>query len=184
MATSFEIHLLRETLRGPGGSRTRLFLETMPETDAFMNNLLKPFGRSSFELVDSLSVSFRHSKIWPWAIVAFEREYQLAGHISELRRRPQDVAFSSYSVQPDSSEAVSGPPPVSMLCFRSKAIAAALASQSPLFPSALFAACWSVLADKEEDRHWLCVPDRLPEGWVAEAEREDAALYARVAPVL
>ena len=175
MASSFEILILREEIRGSSGSSARLALETMPETDEFLDTLLEPFGRNSFELVGNMNVSFRQLNFWPWAVIAFEREYRLAGHICASRHNPQDVLFTGYSVRAGYSVARSGPPPVSMLFFRSKSVVSTLASRGPLF-----SACWSVLADKPEDRNWLCVPDPLPESWVAEAEKGDAALFARV----
>jgi hypothetical protein len=174
MASSFEILLLREEIRGPSGSSSRLYLETLPETDEFLDTLLEPFGRNSFELIGNLNVSFRQSNFWPWGVVAFEREYRLAGHVCASRHNPRDVLFTGYSVRTDYSVARTGPPPVSMLFFHSKLVVSTLASQSPLF-----SACWSILADKPQNRNWLCVPDPLPESWVTEAEKVDAALFSR-----
>ncbi len=174
MASSFEILLLREEVRSATGSTSHLALETLPETDEFLDGLLEPFGRNSFELIGNLNVSFRQSNFWPWAIIAFEREYRLAGHVCVSRHNPEDISFTGYSVRAGYSVAKSGPPPVSMLLFRTKSVASALASHSPLF-----SACWSVLADKAQNRNWLCVPDPLPEKWVIEAEQGDAALFAR-----
>ena len=175
MAQSFEIMLLREEIRSSRGSTSRLALETLPETDEFLDRLLESFDRNSFELIGNLKVSFQQNNFWPWAIVAFEREYHLAGHICSTRLNPYDVLFTSYSVRSGYSISQSGPPPVSMLFFRNKSVLSDLALKSPLF-----SACWLILKDKPQDKYWICFPDPLPDDWVRGIEKEDTQLFAKV----
>ena len=175
MASSFEMLFLREEIRDTNGIRVRLTLDTMTEADDFLDDLLVPFGRNSFELINDLNKSFRERQFWPWAIIAFTREYRLAGHVSATRQSQQDVMFSGYSVGDGYTVKRDGPPPVSMLFFRSKSVASALASRGPLF-----SACWSILADKSQNKNWLCVPDPLPTNWVVEAEKGDDVLFSMI----
>ena len=173
-ANSFEIFLVQGESHGPSENTVRLFLETTPETDECIDSLVKPFGRESFELMWGLNNSFQQSNFWPWAIILLDREYRLAGHVCASRNSLEDVLFTAYSVRHGYSITATGPPPVSMLFFRSKGVASALASQSPLF-----SACWSMLADKPQNRNWLCILDTLAGSWVGEMEKEDDALFAR-----
>jgi hypothetical protein len=121
-----------------------------------------------------LNVSWRQSDFWPWAVAAFPREFRLAGHILENRGDPGDLSFTGYSVGANFSVARDGPPPVSMLFFRSKDSARALAHKSPLF-----SVCWEVLSDKPEGKRWLCFPDPPEKGWVDEAETKDPDLFSK-----
>ncbi len=176
MASSFEIFLLREQVRSENGTTSQLSFDTeTQEADDALDRLLEPFGQNSWELLGNMNVTFQRQNFWPWAIIAFEREYQLPGHVFASRRNPQDVLLSAYSLKGKYSIAESGPPAVSMLWFKNKSVAADLATKSPLF-----SACWAVLNDKSEDKHWLCIPEPLPDDWVAEAEKTDAELFWKV----
>jgi hypothetical protein len=156
MASVFEILLLRDKNHHSKDASVRLSLTTTTEADKCLDNLLEPFGRSSFELIEDLNKSFRKINFWPWAIITFAHEYRLAGHVSATRHSRKDVVFSGYSVQDGYSVVRDGPPPMSMLFFHSKSVVSTLASRSPLF-----SACWSVLADKPKNKNWLCVPQRI-----------------------
>ncbi len=175
MASSFEILVQREETQDSDEIRLRLDLAAMTEADVILDDLLKPYGRNSFEFIDYLNESFRKANLWPWAIVAFEREYRLGGHVSATRFSRWDVAFSSYSILKDYSVKRNGAPPMSLLFFRNKNVASMLAPKSPLFSS-----CWSVLADKPRDKKWLCIPDPLPESWVEKTEKGDNVLFSMI----
>ena len=94
MATSFEILLLHEEIRSATGTISRRALETTPETDEFLDKILEPFSRNTFELIGNLNITCRESNFWPWAIVFFETKYRLSGHIYATRRDPNGVRFA------------------------------------------------------------------------------------------
>lgn len=175
MSICFEIHLLQEKIYDLNGTRARLVMETTPEGNEFLDNLLRPYDRTSFGLFTDINTNFRGANYWPWAMIVLEREFQLAGHVSMIRKNMLDVLLSGYSIHPGYSVALNGAPPMSMLFFRNKSVASSLASKSPLF-----SACWSVVADKPENKNWLCSPDPLPEEWVREAAKGDAVLFSMI----
>ena len=188
MASCFEIYPITTTVRNADGTilSSRQSLDSLfdPEIPEFLDGLLKPYGDNPTQLFWRLNTTFRQLNFLPWAMIFFERQYELAGHVCASRSSPEDVRFSAYSLYPDRErgsdtsplddvlEHVDPVPPVSMLFFRSKEVVSELATRSPLFLS-----CWSALADKPSSRAWLCVPDPPPEDWVKKAEAEDAALF-------
>ena len=150
MTSCFEIYLLRTETRTTDGTTSRLDLETMStETNEFLDRLLEPYKRNSSEVFLKLNMTFRELNFWPWAIIALQREYELAGHVCACRRGREDVKFTAYSVGAQDAQ----PMPVSMLFFRSKEVMSTLATRSPLFLS-----CWSALSDKPQDSNWEAVP--------------------------
>ena len=175
MTTSFELLLLQEKIQDPEGVRTQVAFETLPEADQFLDNLLEPYQRNSFSLFVDLNDGFRRRGFWPWAIVLMDREYRLAGHVFITRDRLSDVIFSGYSIRSGYLVEKNGPPSMSMLFFRNKAVASALAQKSPLF-----SVCWSVLQDKSESKHWLCQTGPLPQPWVQETEKGDDVLFSLI----
>ncbi len=122
-----------------------------------------------------LNHTFEEENIWPWAIIAFEFEYKLAGRVCSIRRSREDISFSAYSIKDNYSIVESGPPPVSLLFVYKKSILNELGLQSLLFSQS-----WTYLKDKSESRHWLFIPDPLPNKWVKEKEKLDSKLFRKI----
>lgn len=174
MATHFELFPTSASQHGPAGLEQSVSLETLPDADAPLDALLAPFKRSSLDLLASINAALEVRGFWPWAIVLFEREFRLAGHVRTTRQAEGDVMFSGYSIRPGYSPRRHGAPPVSILLFRDKPTAAGHADASPLFR-----VCWDALVDLPAERHWLCVADSPPEDWVRETESGDDVLFDR-----
>ena len=123
MTSCIEIYLLRTVTRSADGTVARLDLETVgTKADELLDPLLDPYERNTWGVFNSLNITFRELDFWPWAIIALDREYELAGHVCACRRSPEDVKFTGYSVgAPNSNEDVD-PMPVSMLFFHSKEV--------------------------------------------------------------
>ena len=102
----------------------------------------------------------------PWALIALDREYKLAGHLMSTKGDTRELRFAWYSV----NRRV--PTHLSWLFVMNKSILAKLADRSPLFGHP-----WALLHDKPEDRRWFCIIDPLPEVWVNETESVDAELF-------
>jgi hypothetical protein len=105
------------------------------EAEAALNELMEPYGNSSLCLDRILNpLGGGH-----WCFVCLDKEYSLAGHITEARRNGvdlgSDVGFTPLArtpnpVPPDYY------PAVGILVFASKTAAEAMASRSRLFERA------------------------------------------------
>lgn len=133
----------------------------MPEeAEAALDERLAPYENSSICLDRILNpLGGGH-----WCFVCLDKEYPLAGHITEARRSGvdlgSDVGFTPLArtpnpVPPDYY------PAVGMLVFGSKTAAETMASRSRLFEWV-----WDAVEDLAEDRRWLVMIDALEQDWV------------------
>jgi hypothetical protein len=146
-----------------------------PEGEDTLNDILKPFDLNEFVFLLGLDNSFISSRIaLPWAIIAFRKEYRLAGHFCQIRGDSSKLLFTHYSGF-NSDPPENFVPPLSCILVAEKQALEKAASKSPLLSSA-----WQLLKDKAEEQHWLCIPDSPSEDWVRQNELGDDDLFRRL----
>ena len=173
MGQCFEIFRLTTELRSWTGSTFCDDLELTGEAERRFNEILSAYGENSFKFMIGLNKSFNSLNVFPWAIIAFEKQYLLRGYVTATRPAYADILLGGYSLPRDSSPENRGSFPVSMLFIRNKRTFSQLDFQSPLYAS-----FHDLLVDKDPNRYWICFPEALPEEWVRQQEAVDAELYA------
>jgi hypothetical protein len=176
----FQFYLLRAETRKSDGTieSSRLFTEYSSEAEEAIDALLSQFDTDATDFFIDLDETNRKQQRWPWAIVLYEKEFRLAGHVLSMRQNREDLSFSSYSMNKGLSlgqhiekHAV---PPFSFFLLHNKAAIAAAAEKSPLFQEA-----WRLLADKDEYSHWICIAPPPPNDWVIKTSVGDDELFLR-----
>ncbi len=146
-----------------------------PEGEEAIDRLLEPWGNVAFNFLMNLGLTCQQMGRWPWAIVLFEKEYQLAGHAVSLRKCREDFGFSSYSSEMDYTLSEAGVPRLSFFIVFNRDAFKAAAGESPLFLKA-----WDLLEGKSESLHWIGIADPPPQEWVVEASARDAQLFVEM----
>jgi hypothetical protein len=170
----WELFVLQETVKDETGAvaSSRLFSEIDPEAVETIDRYLARFGTDAFSFLGGEDKTNRREGVWPWAIILFQEEYRLAGHVVALRKNRADFSLGAFSTKAGHSVAEAGPPSVGMLFINRKSALEEAAQRSELFMRA-----WDLLSDKAEDKHWICIPDPPSDEWMARAEVKDDELY-------
>jgi hypothetical protein len=114
--------------------------------------------------------------VWPWAIVLFNEEFRLAGHVLSIRQNKRDFLFTAYSIKPGAKPITEQEvPSVSVILVYEKKALERAATQSKLFSAA-----WEQLADRSEDQHWICIADSPPVEWMRQTSQDDDELFSLV----
>lgn len=171
---AYELHRLQMETGGVDSRSVSASLEIEPEFEEKLDRFLEKTGTNADKLMWKLNRSFQRGQFWPWAIVLFDREMAVAGHVVEVRSDPGEVRFSAYSLPSDHSVARDGVPAVSMLFISSKPAAARLAQHS-----VLFATVWDSLSSLPSNRHWACPVKSPPDAWIADTAQGDAERFMR-----
>lgn len=143
-----------------------------PQADAALDRVTKPYGVSADGWLYLIEQIFANVSQIPWALIALDREYGLAGHFKSIKGLSREMIFTAYSL----SRLRPGDPikpRISMLIAFNKDIVARLAAATPLLVSA-----WETLRDKDEDKRWLCISDPLPGEWARQTEANDEHILA------
>jgi hypothetical protein len=159
MAKIFEIFILTEVVKDSNGK--------------ILDEILEKFGRNSVEFFNSLENSINQVGNWPWAIILFNEEFRLAGHVVSVRKKREDFSFTAYTLLPGTTAKVV--PPVSVLLINKKIVLEQAAMQSQLFNAA-----WVYLADKSEDQHWVCIADSPSVDWETKTCQNDDKLFMSI----
>lgn len=141
------------------------------EAMAAMDAILVQFGSTAAKWCDRFNVSLSNGLAMPWAIIAFGREYRLAGHFSQIRGAPAEMRFSFYSDLP-TDRPLDYVPPLGIIMVANKAALQAASARSVLLEPA-----WDTLVDKAPNMHWLCLPEPPSDDWVREHESGDDVLF-------
>lgn len=144
------------------------------DVDEALDPIVEPYGISADSLIYRYSLGIKRAEQVPWALIALDREYRLAGHLMEVKEGSKELQFNYYS-RSKQGTSDAGPVRVSFIIAMNKAILAKLSTKTPLLTSA-----WNTLKDKAENKHWLCISDPLPEKWVKEAERIDDEILEKM----
>ncbi len=147
-------------------------LELAQEAREAFNRLLDPFALSWDVLGPQLNETFPDLGVWPWAVVAFRKEFRLMGHACSLRKSPLDYSLSSYSLCADPKPQGSGIPRVSLALIQRKEVLEDLGQRSLLFKGA-----WDLVRDAGNQTRWLVLPPDPPEPWLESLSKEDDRLY-------
>jgi len=165
------------------GERALDWLMFPEELRARLTPILSDYGYRKDDFPDadefllSLEYGFRDNPEGvPWALIFFDREYRLGGHLLSIRPN-RNLRFGNYSAYnksaPPSDPSANTAPPLSIVFVFSK-FALEVASRSG---SLLLAEPWQALRDREEDRHWAVVCSELDVAWVQETEKGDDDLF-------
>ena len=135
--------------------------------------ILKPYNLCPFEWFLRIETKLNRDNLGiPWAMIALDREYNLAGHFCSIRVDKTKMPFTCYSSQPGKRLDY---PPISFILIFQKDALEETAAKSVFLKSA-----WEMLKDKDETRHWLCFMDPPPVEWVRQHEKNDKELYVRL----
>lgn len=130
-------------------------------------------GMTSAELQGFIRMATYCLTKFPWAIILYDRIYDLAGHFREIKGDTLDMVYTWYTVEQANAD-----DPLdrkySVLFIMNKAILLKHGDKSPLFRDA-----WNLLKNASDDNHWLCIADPLPEPWVKENEAIDLDLLKK-----
>jgi hypothetical protein len=175
MAKIFEIFILTEVVKDSNGKilSSKDFMEVHPDAELIIDEILEKYGRHSVEFFNGLENSINQVGIWPWAIILFNEEFRLAGHVVSVRKKREDFSFTAYTLLPGTTG--KGVPPVSVLLINNKVVLEQAAMQSQLFNEA-----WVQLADKPEDQHWVCIVDSPSADWITQNSQGDDQLFMSI----
>lgn len=156
---SFEILIAQSSWSQDGGPFVpdRLFYEVPDEAQELLEPILSPYGQDPIGYFDMLNFGRPPA---PWALVCFDRDYAIGGHIAASRPSDAGIAFAPYNPWPDPvpPDFVPG---VGVLTLASKSGLERAAGNSPVF-----AAAWTGLRECSGERNWLVILDPLPQDWL------------------
>jgi len=145
---------------------TKVSLEILDDAYDALEKILEPYDIHPFIFSCRLNNCLKNFPRFPWALIAFEKEYRLAEHFIKIRSDSKQLLFTAYSIMDKEPTPNDELPPLSfIMVFDKQSLEKIAATKSPLLKSA-----WELLADKSEEQLWLCTPDPLPEDWVKENE--------------
>jgi len=166
---SYEIIILSS-----GEGQDRVITPYLPPTgERNLSQVLDSFAMETDEFMQGLKYMISSCDQYPWAIMAFPKEYKLAGHIYSRRIDPEDPQFSSYTlIREGGGRPMDKPPSCSIMVFYNKSAASNMKERGHLFQT-----CWSCVRGLPEDRSWLILAPALDQNWVSKTEEGDAALF-------
>lgn len=169
IATAFEIFYFSSRTEGDQVITSYL----PPAGERALTKLLLPHKLDKYTFTQYLNRTADFKQQYPWVILAFPKEYRLAGHIYSRRSNPEDPKFSSYTILRDyGSDPMKKPPDCSLLVFFDR-----IAAEDIKNASYFFQLSWELIKDKPEGRSWLVFAPPLDEDWVRETEKVDANLF-------
>jgi len=178
MKKCYEFYILRVDTQYADGKKDPSweFSSIDPDTSGEIIDFLQKHNRDSDQFFYNVDAMYKQYGVWPWAIVLFDEEFRLAGHVASIRKDKKDLLFSAYSINTGNySVAEMGVPSVSHLyVYRKEAI------EEAAIQSELFKAAWERLRDLPEHRHWICIADSPSEGWVKQTSQNDDQLFMKV----
>ena len=142
----------------------------LPEAEESLNSIIGT--DKGLRYINGLNITFNKLDFWPWAIIAFKKGYNIAGHLISIRKSKMDFTMGSYSIFYDYSIEEKGPPPVSIICIKSKTVLKDLSKDSILFEN-----FWHDLKEKSENKPWILFPDSLPTEWIKNQEKNDEEIF-------
>lgn len=145
------------------------------EAEEELNRILDKYDMHSLGLIWQLETTFKRTGYWPWAIVFFEEEFRLAGHVVSIRDYPRDFSFAYYTMPVDHTVEEHGVPSVSFLLVNTKMPLKKLAMKSELFEKA-----WDQLANCEEEKRWVCIAETPSKEWIEKTSKNDDELFLNV----
>lgn len=146
------------------------FLELHPDAAGELDPILEGFNLNTDQFMYRSNNSFRQMNRFPWAIIAFDKEYPIGGYFCEIRGDPQTLSFTSYSV--GSGWPAGKIPPVSCVVAWDKSAFQTAAKKGP----ELLGSAWDTLKDRPTHRHWFCIAGPLDDAWVqAHRDKPDQA---------
>ncbi len=151
-----------------GGSLAYLLPE---DAAAAVEPILAPYNQSPDWYFDRLNHGRPPA---PWAVVCFDREYRIAGHIAETRGASRGIAFSTYRSQPDPMPEDYVPGVGVLLIFDRSALEQCSSRSSVL------AQIWDALKECSVDARWLLVMDALSPSWLDVTAQGDDDLWRQL----
>ena len=171
MNKDIEFFILEEQIRDATGrivSRNKFLEVDTPEAE-ILDTFLKRFNRDSDEFLHRLSISIRKMDNWPVAIILFNRELHLAGHVLSVRRERSDFSFSTYVINNRNySFAVDGIPTVGSLVINNRKSVEEASGKSELFKLV-----WKRLSALPASQNWICTMEVPPEDKIIDQTKHD-----------
>ena len=170
----FEILIGESAIRsgaGPFLSANQLLYSIPESAEELLDPILSPYGENPTWYFEKLNHGRPPA---PWAIVCLDREYALAGHVTQSRPADAGIAFTYYR-RPRMPFPDDFVPAVGTLVFFSKSGLESAVGNSPLFASA-----WDALRDASEEQNWLVLLDPPDADWLAQVEPGDGERWLRL----
>ena len=160
MNKDIEFFILEEQIRDASGTAVswKKFLEVDLPAAEILDSFLKRFNRDSDELLHKLSISIQIMNIWPVAIIFFNRELHLAGHVLSMRKARSDFSFTTYAIKSGNySFAVDGIPTVGGLIINNRKSIEEASGKSELFKLV-----WNRINALPASQNWICTMEVPP----------------------
>ena len=111
--------------------------------------------------------------VMPWALVCFNRDYKVIGHILRAKQGNRLLGMSSYTnltLEP-------GEIPESIGCLHvfQKTVLEQFKNDSPILLLA-----WEALADLPTNKSWLVILDPFEDKWIEAIEDEDKNILNKI----
>lgn len=159
---------------GPWSPTGYVSMSIQDLAETAMDEILAPYNSNETIWTTGLAGSFRRVPP-PWAIIVLDREYPIAGHVSDV----SDMMFGPYSRDLDATQPGFVPPVGIILVPNPEILAKVAATASPLFSAA-----WEGLQRQRQppQRHWLCLLEPLSSAWVQLQAEDNTRLYHKNRP--
>jgi hypothetical protein len=173
LAKCFPIAVVRAVSRvrgGPWQEDEWAPLVFAPDAVEAFDDVLAPFDTDTDTWLAAEFVTRRRRELPPpVAVIAFQKEYRLAGHFVTIRTDRRALPFTTYSLRPGERPRY---PLISLIYAFDWRELEATASKSPFLKGA-----WEALSQCDSRTRWLCIADPLPQDWVATVSVDDEAVY-------
>ncbi|NLB54167.1 MAG: hypothetical protein GX811_00080, partial [Lentisphaerae bacterium] len=136
-----------------------------------LDELLDDYGMDAGTFLGHYDWLWRMEGNVPWALVVFQNDYLLAGHMRQVSRLCPGVRGESFSGLFFNELLGQLAPEVSFVVIETKSALCEAAKISPLLKGA-----WEHLAERPTNRHWLCISDPPPEQWLMHTISSDSEL--------
>lgn len=174
----FKLYVLNETFKSV--KKGKLIINQQSDSmitlndngTEYMDKILEKYDSSCIEKLDSLNKAIIKLNFRPWLMVFFEEEYHIAGHLSEIREKSDDLLFANYSAPSNYSIQDSGVPPISILLVKNKPVLKSLSEKSELLYH-----IWTYLKDVDEHLYWVFVSEGPNVKWYNKIKENDEGLY-------
>ena len=128
-------------IRSESGTTYGWHMDVHPDYADRVDVFLEPHDCFGFGIALQVLRMRDQRGFWPWATVLMDQEYEIMDRIRAAREEPDDLLASMYRSPDEQGVAEGVDPKISILFFRSRRIAEALADKD-----VLLAECWDALS--------------------------------------
>ncbi len=141
------------------------------EAEEKLDLILAPYDRTGDGWLFAVGQGVQTPALMPFALVCFNREYRVTGHILEAKRGNRSLGISTYG------HMTLGEIPASIGCLHvfGKGALEEFRDQSPVLAQA-----WQTLSEKPDSKSWLVILDPFKGEWIHNLEQADQELLETV----